>query len=139
MSADVARSFNTAGGYEDSLEFNLHYGFIGAGLMPVANTISGTVRLVSNIALAFFNTMKTVAYTIGGIGQWMFSKETTGFDYAVDSLHGLKINVMACAFAIFEVIPIIGNIPHWCFVVMVLKKCGDGLRAIDEWLKPKKT
>lgn len=92
------------------------------------NTISGSIRLVSNIALALFNTIKALVYTACGIGQWLFSQETKCLDYAGDSMDALKVNVAACTFAIFESIPIIGNLPYWCFIAviyLVAKKCKE--------------
>lgn len=136
MSADVARCFDTLGGYRDSKDFNINEVFFVAGLLPVVNMFSGTFRLVSNIALAVLNSVKTVVYTTSGLGQWIFSKEATDFDYAADSLHGLKINVMACAYAVFESIPIIGNLPAWCCVGVVVLFFKIGAEAIKKIFEP---
>lgn len=126
MSAKVASPGSTLGGYQDSIDFNWREEWALPGLIPLATTISGPARLVCNVALAIFNTLKAVIYTISGIGQWMFSKETGDFAKAADSLNGIKINVAACAFAVFESIPIVGNLPYWGAVaafVLGIKLC----------------
>ncbi len=123
MSVDAVRSSFVVGGYQDTCDFNTREEWLIVGLVPGFNTISGSVRLVCNVALALFNTLKSVIYTACGIGQWMFSVETTAFDHANDSMYAIGFSVGACAYAVFEAIPVVGNIPYWCFMAVFCIAC----------------
>jgi hypothetical protein len=108
-----AQSSYRIGGYRDSKEFFKSKGLHKAGLCPVLSTFSAAVRLVSNVALAVFNLLKTIVYGFVGLGQAIFTNETDLLDHASDSFKALLVNIGACVFSIIEAIPIVGNMPHW--------------------------
>lgn len=126
MSANVTRPGDTCGGFIDALSFNIREEWVTAGLIPGINTISATIRLVGNVALALLNTIKVIVYT-SGLGRCLFSKEACS-EYADDSKGALIVNIAACAFSVFEAIPIVGNIPYWVLELVIRPFCAEAAK-----------
>lgn len=101
------------GGFNHSCTFNFDKEWLNAGVFPFANTVSGSIRLVGNVAFAVINTVRIPCSIVGGVGQWAFSKETTCFEITCDSTRALGLNIFASAYAVFEAVPIVGNTPYW--------------------------